>query len=605
MIRSVRRLLALLTPRERLGALALFGLLLVGAGFEVLGVGAVPAFVAMLASPGAVLANERFGPLLNDLGLTDPSRLALWGGAALVVLFVVKNLYLAALVSISARYTHGLQASLEIRLFTHYLRSAYPFHLTRSSAELLRNATTEVIALVDGVLKPSLTILLEFLVIAFVGVLIMVVEPVISISIVSVLGVATLLFYAGMRKKAQWYASESQRYRAVSIKAVNEGLAGIKDVKVLAREDYFAAAYRESARFTARANRHKALFNALPRLFLEVIVVTGVLSVAMLLSVQQRSAAEVIPVLALLAAAAMRFMPSFQRIMANLHAFQWGEVSLNRVADDLEDEPASVAEPVSVPLDGADVVFDNVSFRYADGLEDALFGVSLEIPRGAAVAFVGQSGAGKTTLVDLLLGLLEPTAGQIRVGGQPLSDPGVVASWRRAVGYIPQEIYLTDDTIRHNVAFGVPDGEIDDAAVWRALEAAQLAAFVRELPDGFDATVGDRGTRLSGGQRQRIGIARALYHDPEVLVMDEATSALDNQTEREFVEALERLTGDRTVVVVAHRLSTVQECDTLYLFEEGRLVAEGTYDTLLETSETFRVVSGVPTSVTAPEPATL
>ena len=607
MIPAVRRLLALMTPRERMGALVLFGLLLVGAGFEVVGVGAIPAFVATLASPGTVLANERIGPVLAALGLTDPTRLALWGGAALVALFVVKNLYLAALAWASARYTHGLQASLEIRLFTHYLRSSYPYHLTRNSAELLRNTNVEVLAVIDGVLKPALNVMLETLVILFVGALILAVEPLISFSIVTVLGVVTVLFYTSVRKKTTWYASESQRYRAVAVKAVNEGLAGIKDVKVLSREDHFAGAFQESARFIARANRHKAVLNALPRLFLEVVVVTGVLGVAMLLSVQQRPASEVIPVLALLAAAAMRFMPSFQRIMANLHAFQWGEVSLNQIADDLAGEPATAADVEPADLDGIDIAFDGVSFRYADADDaagDALTDVSLRIPRGAAVAFVGQSGSGKTTLVDLLLGLLQPTAGEVRVGGESLADPGVTAAWRREVGYIPQEIFLTDDSIRHNVAFGIPPDEVDDAVVWRALDAAQLGAFVRELPDGLDATVGEHGTRLSGGQRQRIGIARALYHNPPVLVMDEATSALDNRTEREFIDALEHLSEDRTVVVVAHRLSTVQGCDTLYLFDEGRLVAEGPYETLLGTSQAFRTMAGPQATSDAPVPAT-
>ena len=604
MISTVRRLLALLTPRERLGALALFGMLLVGAGFEVVGVGAIPVFVATLASPDTVLAHEHLGPVLRSLGLTDQTRLAMWGGIALVGLFVVKNLYLVGLAYASARYTQGRQASLGIRLFTHYLRSPYPFHLTRNSAELLRNTNNEVIAVVNGVLTPALNIMLELLVIALVSVLILVVEPLISLSIVSVLGTVTVLFYVAVRKKTTWYASESMRYRTVQMQAVNEGLAGIKDVKVLGRERHFAESFRESAWFAARANRYKFVVSALPRLFLEVVVVSGVLGVAMLLVAQERPMSEVIPVLALLAAAAMRLMPSFQRIMANAQGFQWGEVSLNKIADDLEDEPATVDEPEPVPLDGVDIVFDDVSFRYEGASDDALSSVSLEIPRGAAVAFVGSSGAGKTTLVDVLLGLHQPSAGTIRVGQKPLADPGVAASWRRTVGYIPQAIYLTDDSIRNNVAFGVPSGEVDDTAIWRALDAAQLASFVRELPDGLDTEVGDRGTRLSGGQRQRLGIARALYHDPRVLVMDEATSALDNQTEREFVEALERLSAERTVVVVAHRLSTVRDCDTIYLFEQGHLVAQGPYDTLMETSEVFRTVAGMGASSKPPMPAT-
>ncbi|MGB3543055.1 ATP-binding cassette domain-containing protein, partial [Rubrivirga sp.] len=416
MIASVRRLLGLLTPRERMGALVLFGLLVVGALFEVVGVGAVPAFVAALAAPDTVLANERVGPILRRLGLTDQKSLALWGGIALVALFAVKNLYLGFLAYATARYTQGRQATLSVRLFRHYLRSPYPFHLARNSSELVRNTNHEVGAAFAGVLTPALNIGLEVLVIALVGGLILMVEPLISVTVISVLGAITAVFYIVLRRKTAWYAEEGQQHRAASLKAVYQGLLGVKDVKVLGREAYFSDAYNRSVWFLAGANKFKAVVGAAPRLFLEVVVVTGVLAVAMLLVAQGRPTVEIIPVLALLAAGAMRLMPSFQRIMGNLQAFQWGEVSLRKIADDLEGELATARNVTPDPPATVDIALDGLTFRYDGAEDDALTDVSLTIPQGAAVAFVGQSGAGKTTLVDLLLGLLQPTAGAVRIG---------------------------------------------------------------------------------------------------------------------------------------------------------------------------------------------
>ena len=237
-----------------------------------------------------------------------------------------------------------------------------------------------------------------------------------------------------------------------------------------------------------------------------------------------------------------------------------------------------------------EIAVEDLRFRYEGQTEDALSGVTLTVPRGASVGFVGSSGAGKTTVVDVLLGLLTPTGGRVAVDGVDIQT--CLPAWQRKIGYIPQTIFLTDDTVRNNVAFGLDPGDISDAAVWAALDAAQLRELVESFPEGLSAMVGERGVRLSGGQRQRIGIARALYHRPDVLVMDEATSALDTQTERQFVEALDALQGEHTVVVIAHRLSTVRHCDTLFLMDRGRVVAQGTYDELMLTSPAFRAMAG-------------
>jgi ATP-binding cassette subfamily C protein len=329
------------------------------------------------------------------------------------------------------------------------------------------------------------------------------------------------------------------------------------------------------------------------------------LSVSALLVAQDRPLEAIIPTLTLLAVAVVRLLPSFQKVTANVNALKWGEKALNVVYEDLEKLDAWEREFLARQQNADTLTLEHtieiegLTYQYPGQEDHALRDVSLTIPKYASVGFVGPSGAGKTTIVDVLLGLLEPTAGRVLVDGEDIQER--LPTWQRKIGYIPQSIYLTDDTVRRNAAFGMKEEEIEDEAVWRALEAAQLRELVESLPEGLDTMVGERGVRLSGGQRQRIGIARALYHNPEVLVMDEATSALDNQTERLFVEALEQLQGGHTLVVIAHRLSTVRNCDTLFMLDEGRLVAEGSYDELMARSEVFRRMAGT----AAPEPASV
>ena len=596
-MRSIlRKLSYLLNAREKRNAGILFLLTWAGALFDVVGVGAIPAFVGVISMPEKLL---EYGPVryvYDRLGMTSTDDMVMWAAGALIVIFVLKNLYLTFLTYITARYNSGRRVSISNRLFRAYLRSPYTFHLQRNTAELLRNTNSESGSIIGGVLSPLLTLAQETLTLLFVFVLLMAVEPLVTLVVFGVLGTITVVFYRATRTKIGEYAQESQRHRKLSVQAVNQGLGGFKDARVLGREKFFLSSYSESTSFQAEADRYKAVVSALPRLFLETIAVTGMLGVSALLVAQDRPLESIIPTLTLLGVAIVRLMPSFQRIAGNVNSLKWGERALDAVHADLvelEDQERELrarrtsAAPVAFERE---VRFESLSYQYPGQAEHALRDVSLAIPKGASVGFVGPSGAGKTTIVDVLLGLLDPTAGRVLVDDADIQN--ALASWQRKIGYIPQSIYLTDDTIRGNVAFGRDPDETDDAAVWRALEAAQLRDMVEGLPDGLDAMVGERGVRLSGGQRQRIGIARALYHSPEVLVMDEATSALDNQTERQFVEALERLQGSHTLIVIAHRLSTVRNCDRLFMLDHGRLVAEGSYDELMDTSDDFRRMAG-------------
>jgi ATP-binding cassette subfamily C protein len=391
------------------------------------------------------------------------------------------------------------------------------------------------------------------------------------------LGLASALFLRTIRRKLTSLGEDEHRFRKLMMRNASQGLGGLKDLKVLGREAYFVRSFVASAWSYTRAGVYRATIFELPRLFLETIAVMTMLGVAALLIYQKRPMQDIVPVLTLLAIAAVRLMPSTNRIVSAIVGIRYGIPALDAIHKDFQSEsqelPSDAIEERSGPQFEHAIEFVDVRFRYANSIRDSLRGVSVRIEKGSAVAVIGASGAGKTTLVDVLLGLLKPTSGSVRVDGRDIHEN--LGHWQRQIGYIPQHVFLADDTIRRNIAFGVADEQIDDERIKTVLESAQLRDFVGTLPAGVDTEIGERGARLSGGQRQRIGIARALYHDPPILVMDEATSALDHKTESLIVEVLEQLRGGRTMIVIAHRHSTVQHFENVLLIEDGRIKAQG------------------------------
>jgi ATP-binding cassette, subfamily B, bacterial PglK len=597
MIDSLRKLNRLLRSRDRRRVAALFLLMLVGSLLEVLGVGAIPAFVMLAASPERVQEYALVDRVVTALGLEDPRDLLLWGGAALLVIYLVKNTYISLLHWYKARFVFQQQVRLGDRLFSAYMDAPYTFHLERNPAVLLRNANEEVRVAVTGVLMPALKLAMDAVIIGGIVVLLFVIEPVITLATVGVLGTGSGLFLKFTRAKMKHFGRQEQVYRREMIQAIQQGIGGLKDARVLRREGFFKRAFRHAARKSADAAQYKKVVSEVTKPFIETVAVSGMLLVALLLLLQGRPVESVIPVLTLFGAAAVKLMPALKDLMTGLTLIRYSAVAVHPVHDDLQqlaigDAPREAVDgrPNETKLkEGIEI--QNVFYRYPNARADVLRGVSLQIPTGAAVAFVGASGAGKTTLVDLVLGLLEPTGGRILVDGADIATD--FCSWQRKLGYIPQFIYLADDTIRRNIAFGLADEQIDEERVWKAVESAQLREFIGSLPDGLDTMVGDRGVRLSGGQRQRIGIARALYHDPAVLVMDEATSSLDVQTEGFVVAAIEAAKKDRTVIMIAHRLQTVRNCDTIFYMEHGVLKDVGTFDVLTLTSAGFREMAQV------------
>lgn len=583
-MQSVKKLWLLLDRRQRRNSVLLLALMISGALLEVIGVGAIPAFVALLSGPDRVLRYPAIARLFTMVGANRPDARILWAAGAVASFFVLKNCYLSVFTYLQSRFIYNRQIDLAKRLHAAYMNSPYTFHLQRNTADLVHNINVEVMRIISDILIPGLRIAMETLVLLAVFSLLLAVEPGITLLMLVVLGATSTAFLRAVRTQVTRFGLDEHNCRKQMIQAANEGFGGLKDLKVLGRIGHSLSTFSRFASGYSRSGVYKNTIGELPRLFLETIAVLALLGAAALLVMQRRPMQEIVPTLTLLALASVRMMPSANRIVNAAVSVKWGVPALDAVYMDLtvlekraaEDRPVQTMP--ATPFREA-IEFDRVTYRYPGAASDALREMSFRIPKGTAIAFVGASGAGKTTAADVLLGLLEPQSGRVLVDGEDIRRN--VSGWQKQIGYIPQHIYLTDDSVRRNVAFGISDAEIDEQRVRAALDSAQLLEFVDALPEGLDTSVGERGVRLSGGQRQRIGIARALYHDPEVLVMDEATSALDYKTESLIIEMIERLRDSRTIVVIAHRHSTIQYFDSVIKLHDGRVVARGSYSDIV------------------------
>jgi len=571
---TAHKLWALLTAEQRSAAIALFGLMLVGVALETLGIGLVIPALALMTQSDLAVRYPALAPLLQRFGNFSHEQLVIAGMLILVAVYAVKALFLGFLAWRQSCFAYGVRADLSLRLFTGYLRQPYTFHLRRNSAQLLRNATNEVEIFIGNGLQSGLMLLTELLVLVGISALLLAIEPLGALLVVTTLGVAGWGFHRLTRHHILRWGEARQLHEGLRIQHLQQGLGSAKDVKLLGREEDFLTQFRLHNTGSARAEQSKQTLQQLPRLWLELLAVTGLAALVLVIIGQGKPLEALLPTLGLFAAAAFRLMPSVNRILGAGQSVRYGLPVIDTLYNELNLLKETPAPQRGQPLPFRSVLtLEAVSFCYPSTEAPALREVSVSIPSGTSVGFVGQSGAGKSTLVDIFLGLITPDSGTVRVDGRDIQTN--IRSWQDQIGYVPQSIFLTDDTVRRNVAFGLPNEQIDEAAVWRALRDAQLEQFVNDLPHGLDTLVGERGIRLSGGQRQRIGIARALYHEPPVLVLDEATSSLDTATERGVMESVRALRGRKTILIVAHRLSTVEHCDWLYRLERGRVVEEG------------------------------
>lgn len=569
---TVKKLWEILSADQRRDSIVLLGLMFVGMVLETLGIGLVIPALALMTQSDLGAQYPVFAPWLDSLGNPSQVQLITAGVLILVGIYAVKALFLAFLAWRQQHFVHELQANLSQRLFAGYLRQPYTFHLQRNSAQLIRNTIGQVTDIVY-VSQQGLMLATEILVLFGISVLLLAVEPLGVFLVAGTFGLASWGFNRLTRGHILRWGVARQHHEGLRIQHLQQGLGSAKDVKLLGREGDFLAQYHLHNTGSARVGQRQATIQALPRLWLELLAVSGLAALILMMIWRGKPLDALLPTLGLFTAAAFRLMPSINRVVSG---YQGARFFLP-VVDTLHGE-FRLLDAAAVPTPGRPMPFKRslalhqVGFHYPLTDAKVLRGISLTITPGTSVGFIGGSGAGKSTLVDIILGLLTPVSGTVTVDGVDIQTN--LRGWQDQIGYVPQSIYLTDDSLRRNVAFGLPADQIDEAAVWRAIHAAQLEQFVADLPQGLDTTVGEHGVRLSGGQRQRVGIARALYHDPGVLVLDEATSSLDTATERDVMEAVRALQGDKTLIIVAHRLSTIEHCGRLFRLEQGRLVEE-------------------------------
>lgn len=572
---TARNLWSILDASQRRGAMALGLAMVIGMLLETLSVGAVIPALSFLSTSADGGHAPWIARALKYLGNPSEPELIAGGLFALLGIYTIKNLFLVGLAWQQSTFLASLLEKTSDRLFGIYMSQPWTFHLQRNSAQLIRNNTTEITMFVNGC-SNALLMCTELLVCAGLAAMLIYLEPIAAIVVGIVVGVATYALQSVTSHRISRWAKTRQQYEKKRIQDLQQGLGGAKDVKLLGREDEFLAEYRHATRHVAHAYQRQNFTQSLPRLWYELLATTGLVMLGLALLGQGVSGRAMIPRLGLFAAAAFRLLPSLNRIIASWQSVQFMAPVAATLSDELSLRGIALdrATRECAPFQNS-ISLRGVSFIYPNARSPAISDVSLSIAKGSSVGIIGGSGAGKSTLVDVLLGLLTPDTGIVAVDGVDIQSH--LREWQNNLGYVPQSIFLTDDTIRRNVAFGVPEKEIDDEAVGRALQAAQMDRFVASLPSGVHTLVGERGVRLSGGQRQRIGIARALYIDPPILVLDEATSSLDINTETDVMSAVNQLHGEKTLIIVAHRLSTVANCDQLIRLENGRVVEFGTH----------------------------
>ena len=570
---------AILQPDERRRSVLILILLLAATAVEMVSVGLVVPVLAFLT-----MNTEWLPPALRDrIGwFGDPGsfRAVLLLLLGLVGVFAVKSLFLLFVAACQARHVRAVQANVSQRLFATMLGQPWPFHLQRNSASIV-HVVEETQAFAQACMH-LLQIGAELLVGTGLLLLLLWIEPVGAAIVAGLLGAAIWLLTRVVRARSRRWAEARHHHARMLRQQVQEGLGGVKEVKVHGCEREFVQEFRRHSDANARVMTLQWIVEQMPRPWFELLSVAALFLLAAAMAWDGKPVRVLIPVLGLYATVAFRMLPSINHATIAAQRLRHAEPMIASLRQHLALERSLPAPgPVVLKTFRREIRFENVSYRYPGGDQDVLSDVDLTIPHGMSVGFIGSSGAGKSTLVDVLLGLLPPTRGRVSVDGFDIHDN--VRGWQHALGYVPQSIYLVDGTIRRNVAFGVPERLIDDDAVHRALAAAQLDDFIRSLPDGIETVVGERGVRLSGGQRQRLAIARALYIDPDVLVLDEATSALDVDTEREIMAAVDALHGTKTLIIVAHRLTTLAGCDVLHRLDGGRIVRSGSYAELVPT----------------------
>ena len=574
---NLKNIFALLKQSERKRSVKILLLILCSMVLETVSVGfIIPLLNTMVNQKLPASTPQWLHNFFAEQFNGDIERILGFGFGLLISLYIIKGFVFMYATWQQSKYVYDIQERMSAELYLSYLSKPYKFHLLQNSAILIQNVVSEV-SLFVNVLLSYLRILTEVFVIAGIALLLFYVQPVGTTFVILSFGLAGWVLMRFTRNRIKLWGEQRQFHDGLRIQKIQEGYGGVKEIKLYGREQDFIRLYEYHNHQSASVLKKLNTIEPLPRTWLESIAVLELGGLFFVMLWMNSSMNEFVPILALFASAAFRLLPSFNRCLSSLQTIRFSQSSVQVLYNEFKNRTQSLAEPTDtienkLPLE-RDIVLNNVNFKYAGSETHSVKDVSLTIKRGEIIGIIGTSGSGKSTLVDIILGLLEPEKGAVLVDGVDINED--TRSWQDNIGYVPQSIFLIDDTLRKNVAFGIADDKIDDERVSQAIEAANLNEFIANRQEGMNIFVGERGIRISGGQRQRIGIARALYHDPAVLIFDEATSALDSVTEKAVMETINSLGGQRTVLIVAHRISTLDHCDRIIKMEKGEIVQTG------------------------------
>ena len=589
-----RQLYKILPPSSKRGLPFVVIVSLIAAIFETASVASILPFMAVVMDPGVLFKYPWLEKTLALFNIQTQQGAVIGAGVLTVAVLAIGNVVTAANLWIQTHYIALARRELSSELFTGYLYLPYAFHVQRDTPSLGRVIGGDVESALGGFLASLLGVVAKGLSGLVLISLIIVVDPTVALGTVLVLGCGYMFVYRLIRARQVRLGAKMVESSLAVGRISLEGLSGVKELRVLGRESTSTVEYKKSFTELTDTQASNLLASALPRYVIEVFAYAGIVAVTLAFVIKGEGTAA-IPSLALYALAGNRLVPIFQQFFAAAITIKYHTRAVESLEADLaivrQSPPPSLMDDASPLSFKQEINLSHLTFSYPNANRPALNDISLRIPQNQSIGFVGRTGSGKTTLADVILGLYTPGAGSIAVDGIALTEDNARA-WRKRVGYVPQTVFLTNASVARNIALGIPEDQIDHAAVLRAAHMAQADEFISQMPDGYDTVVGERGVKLSGGQRQRLGIARALYHNPDVLVFDEATSALDGMTEDAVMQAVQTLSAERTMILIAHRLRTVQACDRIVMLEAGKIVADGSYSELSKNSIAFRTLSG-------------
>ena len=566
MLSTLKKINFLITKRQRKGLVILTLLLFVGMVFEVFGLGILIPVLSILLNPEMIESNLAISNLREVFSNFSNQQFLFITLGFIVILYFFKSLFLVFLTHKQNRFLSNTIASISNRLFFNYMNQPYKFHLNRNASNLIKNIQVEIYYFQTFLLS-LITIFIEGGFVISVLATLIYIEPIGAISIGVFYGFLSIIFLQFTKKKLNAWGSLRESLDAQVSKVSLEGLGGIKDILILGKTGFFIEEYSKKNYLKARVNANQGTVSQIPRFYLELISIVGLVSFIILLLLQGKDPAILVTILGVFVAATFRMIPSLNRIIAAMQSMKYLMPSVDTIYDEINNNTG-----IELNYKSSEkytfknhIEFKNIAFGFTKN-QSVLENINLTIKKGQTIGFIGESGSGKSTLVDIIMGLHEPISGEILIDG--INDFQISQSWRNNIGYVSQTIYLTDDTIAKNIALGIPENEINYLKINEVLKQVQLEKFINNLELGINTKVGERGVQLSGGQRQRIGIARALYHDPQLLILDEATSALDSQTEKEVMESIRYLKGDKTIIMIAHRISTLVDCDEIYKIQD-------------------------------------